>query len=145
MSIVNAGRTGDTTEAGFGRLYSDVLARDPKLVIFSLGSNDVLFLRSRDEMLKNVETMVKRITDNGAYVILLGVRCGVIDDECASAFVEIAEHPQVSLVPAVLDGIIGRPALMADPIHPNDEGYRRMADKIEPVLLELLETVESME
>ena len=40
--IVNAGRSGDTTAAALARLDSDVLSRDPKVVIVLLGGNDYL-------------------------------------------------------------------------------------------------------
>ena len=41
-------------------------------------------------------------------------------------------------MPDILSDIFGHPSLMADPIHPNDQGNTMMADRIEPVLRELL-------
>jgi len=41
-------------------------------------------------------------------------------------------------VPGILDGILGRADRMADSIHPNDRGYQMIADRLEPVLRELV-------
>jgi lysophospholipase L1-like esterase len=41
-------------------------------------------------------------------------------------------------VPDILDGILGRNDRMSDSIHPNDEGYRMMAERIESVVRGLI-------
>jgi lysophospholipase L1-like esterase len=41
-------------------------------------------------------------------------------------------------VPDVLGGILNRPELMADQIHPNDRGHALMADRFESALRDLL-------
>jgi lysophospholipase L1-like esterase len=41
-------------------------------------------------------------------------------------------------VPDILSGIFGHPSLMADAIHPNNEGNVLMADRLEPVLRAVL-------
>jgi lysophospholipase L1-like esterase len=38
----------------------------------------------------------------------------------------------------ILGGIIGHGDLMSDTIHPNEQGYGIIADRLEPVLRELL-------
>ena len=43
-----------------------------------------------------------------------------------------------ALVPDILGGIIGHGDLMSDAIHPNGQGYEIMADRLEPVLRDLL-------
>jgi len=48
------------------------------------------------------------------------------------------ERGVVYYVPDILDGIIGNPDLMSDPVHPNNQGYAKIADKLEPVLRKLL-------
>lgn len=138
IEIVNRGHTGDLTADAYERLDRDVLSLQPRVVVVLIGGNDIIRLIPREDMFANIGTIVRRITRTGARVVLLGLRCGLVADECASGFAELGEDPQVSLVPAALDGITGRPGLLSDPLHPNDEGYARLADKVEPVLREVL-------
>src|SRR5437763_9915919 len=42
VTIMNAGVSGDTTDTALARIDTDVLARDPRLVIVGLGGNDFL-------------------------------------------------------------------------------------------------------
>jgi hypothetical protein len=87
----------------------------------------------------NIGTMIEEIHATGSAVLLLGVRGGLLRDTYNSGFEEIAEKYHTGFVPNVLDGLIGTPELMADTIHPNDKGYIKMANRIEPVLKRMLE------
>lgn len=139
VPIVNAGKTGDTTADVLARLDSDVLVHDPTLVILMVGGNDVFRLVPRTTTQENLAEIILRLESSGAEVLLVGFRCGITTDECAQMFTTIAEEYRLVLVPAIQDGVIGHPNLMSDPLHPNNAGYVRVADKIEPALRELLE------
>ena len=138
VPIVNAGRSGDTTGSALTRLDSAVLSRNPRIVIVVLGGNDVLRRVPYEETFANLDAIVGRIRGRGAAVILVGLSVGVFTDSYGKGYESLARRTASGLVPDVLAGILGHPDLMADHIHPNDRGYRMMADRIEPALRHLL-------
>lgn len=137
--IVNAGRSGDTTSAALIRLDAAVLSRNPRVVIVLLGGNDMMRRVPRARMFDNLEAIVTRIRARGAAVILVSVEIGFGTGADGRAFEALAERTSSALVRDILDGILGRQALMSDGIHPNDRGYEIMADRIEPTLRKLVE------
>lgn len=138
VTIVNAGRSGDTTGSALARLDSAVLSRRPRVVIIVLGGNDVLRRVPRAETFSNLDVIVHRTRARGAAVILVGLSLGVFGDAYGDGYEELAGRMSSALVPDILAGILGHPDLMADQIHPNERGYKIMADRIEPVLRDLL-------
>ena len=137
--IVNAGRNGDTTQTSLERLEQDVLSQDPRIVLLLLGGNDALRKVAVEETFDRLATMIDRIHQTGAAVVLVGVRGSLFGDRYEHAFEALAEAKQVNYVPDILRGIFGHPSLMADAIHPNNDGNLLMADRLESVLRELLD------
>ncbi len=137
--IINAGRNGDTTQSGLERLQVEVLSQDPRIVILLLGGNDALRRVSMDQTFNRLADMIDQIHQTGAAVVLVGVRGSLFGDRYEEEFEALAEAKQVNYVPDILSGIFGHPSLMADSIHPNNQGNLLMADRVEPVLRELLE------
>jgi acyl-CoA thioesterase-1 len=142
VPIINAGRSGDTTASALSRIDSAVLSRDADIVIVLLGGNDLLQGVPLQQRIDNMTSIVQRIRADGAAVILVGVGNGAIDP-FEGALPTIASQTSSTLVPAVLEGIIGVPSLMADLIHPNNAGHAIMADRIEPALRAALAAVGS--
>jgi lysophospholipase L1-like esterase len=139
MPIVNAGRSGDTTTSALARLDQAVLSRQPRVVLVLLGGNDLLRRVPPDETIENLETIVARIRARGAAVVLATVEVGFFTRSNDEAYEALAARTRAALVPGIFDGILGRRELMADGIHPNDRGYALMADRLEPVLRDLVE------
>lgn len=133
--ITNKGIIGNTTDDALKRLDSDVLALKPDIVLVLLGSNDYLRGVPQDVTFNNLRTIIERIQAEGALVVLIGARGGLLTDKFSNDFKNLAQEKGTLLVPGVMDGVIGETSLMSDEIHPNDAGYLRMADKIAPILL----------
>jgi lysophospholipase L1-like esterase len=108
-------------------------------VIVLLGGNDYLRRVPREQTFANLGVIVERLRSRGTAVVLVGVGVGLISDPYRAEYEAIARRTSAGLVPDVLDGIIGHPDLMADTIHPNDRGYTMVADRVEPILREILE------
>ena len=140
VPIVNAGRSGDTTSAALARLDSAVLNRRPRIVLVLLGGNDLLRRLPGDVTLDNLDEIVSRIRARGAAVVLATVELGFLTGLDTRAIDALAARTASALVPDILGGILGRRDLMADGIHPNDRGYEMMADRLEPVLRDLMRT-----
>ena len=131
VTIINAGRSGDTTQSALARLDRDVLSRDPRVVIVLLGGNDFLRKVPRESTFANLGTIVERIRARGAGVVLVGINPGLFADPFADGYEELALRTESAFVPDVLNGILGKGELMSDSIHPNDRGYAMMADRIQ--------------
>jgi acyl-CoA thioesterase-1 len=138
VPIINAGRSGDTTGSALARLNRDVMSRDPRIAIVLLGGNDFLRRVPVEETFDNLTTIVQQLRRHGAAVVLAGVSVGLMSDPYAARYESLARQESAGLVPDILGGIFGHSDLMADPIHPNEQGYEIIADRLEPVLRDLL-------
>jgi lysophospholipase L1-like esterase len=129
-SVINAGVSGDTTESALARIDTDVLTREPRLVIVGLGGND--FLRSVPIATTeaNLRTIVQQIQRRGAMVIVLGFRFPSMNANYESMYERIANDERCLFVPNVLSGILTDPSLKSDEIHPNARGYALIAERV---------------
>jgi acyl-CoA thioesterase-1 len=134
IPIINSGVSGNTTAQALARLDADVLSKDPKIVLVLLGGNDYLKRVPKEETFANLRTIVSRIQAKGAVVIILGVRAGLITDNYEDGYAEVADEYHAAYVPNVLEGLITDNRYMSDAIHPNDNGYAKIAERVAPVL-----------
>lgn len=141
VEIVNRGVPGDTTAMGLKRLESDVLSLQPALVIVQLGGNDFLQKVPLEETFQNLEQIVEQTQSRGAAVLLVGTQSGLFGNQAAQRYRQLSRRRQTGFVKNLLSGILTQTDLKADPIHPNDRGYERVADLIEPELRRMLKTM----
>ncbi len=135
--IINLGRSGDTTADGIARI-NQLDKYNPKIVLLLLGGNDSLRKIPIVETHKNLAALIENIQSRGAVVILLGVRGALFNDRFGKEFKNLRDVYHTSFVSDVLDGLFGNDKYMSDQIHPNDIGYKIIADRIYPVLIKLL-------
>lgn len=138
--IVNLGVPGDTTRSARARL-EEARAYDPGIVIVLLGGNDALRRIPIEETATNLSSIIEAFQSDGAVVLLVGVRGGLLGDPYEDMYAELADAHGTAFVPNVLQGILLRPELTADQIHPNDDGYAIVADRVLEQLSPLLEEV----
>lgn len=135
--VINAGVPGDTTTRALQRLERDVIAISPDLVLITLGGNDLKNGVARDVAFENLKTMVESIQAAGARVIIGGLRFPIRDRGFGRAYQELADETGADLIPNIFDGIMGNRKMMSDPIHPNDAGYKKIAERFYEVILQL--------
>ena len=135
--IVNLGVSGNTTEDGFARLY-ELDKYNPKIVLLLLGGNDHLRKVPIEETFINLGKIIENIQARGAIVILLGIKGNLFGDKFEPEFEKLRDKYHTAYVSNVLDGLFGNNKYMSDTIHPNDLGYKVIADRIYPVLLKVL-------
>ncbi|MDD9301266.1 MAG: arylesterase [Desulfobacter sp.] len=126
MEIINAGVPGETTAQALERI-DQILELDPKIVIITLGGNDLKNRVSKSTAFNNLETLILTLQESGALVILGGIDIPFYGRGFARGYQDLAQRTGAVLIPNVLDGIMGTPGLMSDPIHPNSQGYTIMA------------------
>ncbi|MCH7908925.1 MAG: arylesterase [Candidatus Hydrogenedentes bacterium] len=139
IPVINAGVNGDTTAGALARLRRDVLDQDPWLVIIELSGNDLVRRIPKIETERNLNQIVKRCIDRGAMVVLVHCKFGILlSDPYLETHQTIAETQGTLLVEDALRGIFGNPARSVDHIHPNDEGYALLAERVFAVVGPLL-------
>lgn len=138
IEIVNNGKSGDTTAQGLARI-DEVLAEEPGVVLLLLGGNDVLRRVPKVTTFQNLSVIVERLQIAGALVVILGVRGGILGDGYEEDYHDLAIKYHTGYVSNVLDGLITKPEFMYDGIHPNDQGYAIVAERVAEVLQSLLQ------
>lgn len=133
--IENFGVGGDTTALGLARIEK-ALKRDSGIVILLLGGNDTLRRIPEETTRENLAIFIKKFQEQGAVVVLLGIRGGIIGGRRADMYEELSETYGTVYVSDVLDGILLKPELMHDGIHPNDAGYAIIAERLGEVFSE---------
>lgn len=143
VRAINAGVSGDTSAGGLRRL-DWILRQEPDLLVVELGVNDGLRGQPVPAIEENLRQIILRAREAGSPVLLLGLRVPPnYGEEYSRAFrslyPRIAEDLEVPLVPFLLEGVAGRPALNhPDGIHPNVAGHRILADTLEPYVRGIL-------
>lgn len=146
--VVNASVSGDTTSGGLARLPETLAEHDPAVVVIQLGGNDGLRGQSLEAMRRNLGQMVAAARENGARVLLLGIRIPpnygpAYTRGFARTYREVADSRDVPLVPRLLGGVAEREEFMqSDRIHPNAAGHARILANVWPELRDLLGSVE---
>jgi lysophospholipase L1-like esterase len=133
ISIRNMGRSGETSSDGLKRV-EEAAALHPRVVLLCFGGNDALNGESQSRMFKNVSSMIDRFQREGSFVVLIGIRSASLRDHYEKSFHELAKEKQVLYVPDFLKGLAFKPVYMSDAVHPNDDGYKLFAARIEKAL-----------
>lgn len=134
--VDNAGIPGETAAEARSRIGAALASSRPALVIVETGGNDFLRRRSEAAVKEDLRAIVATIRAAGAQVVLvavpkfslLGAATGRLPD--SAIYGELATEEKLPLVAGVLSEILSNPALKADPVHPNADGYRALADGV---------------
>lgn len=143
--IINASRGGKTLTDALHELPALIDAHHPRLVILELGANDAILGASRQELEKNMTSLIELARAAGAKVALLGYRIPprLDKDHCAAmlatVYQQIAHDQHVVLLPSLMAGISNQPALLLDDgVHPGVAAQKLMLDNAWPTLRPLL-------
>lgn len=136
--IKNYGKSGDTTAQVLERL-PEILSENPnpQVVILLAGGNDYLRKVPPEQTFENLGMIIDQIHKTGAVVLLLGIRGGAVTDKFEDNFNQLAKEKNTAYVPDVLSGVFARSQYMFDAIHPNDVGYKKIAQRIYGVLVQV--------
>ncbi|MEI9966872.1 MAG: GDSL-type esterase/lipase family protein [Candidatus Moraniibacteriota bacterium] len=129
VTIENEGVSGDTSAQVLARI-AHIAAEKPDIAILLVGGNDTLRRIPPEETFRNIAMIIETLQKEGSAVVLVGIQGGLFGDRYRKEFDALAEKYQTAYVPDILDGIIGNRSLMSDSVHPNDQGYVLVADKI---------------
>ena len=139
VPVINAGIDGDTSTEAVRRLASDVLDRDPLLVIIEFGGNDFLRKIPSEVTVKNIQEMIERAQAKGSMVALVDISAGIFLKEYREVFSKLSRENATIFIPSILNGIITNPKMKSDFLHPNANGYKLIAQKIQTAIAPYLE------
>lgn len=128
--VINAGIDGDTSTEAAKRLETDVLSRDPYLVIIEFGGNDFLRKIPTKVTVDNIRIMVDKIQAKGAMVAIADISAGLLMKDYHRPYRKIAREKGAIFIPSVMSGIITNPKMKSDFFHPNATGYQLIAERV---------------
>ena len=129
--VINAGLPGEITQHGLTRLPALLDQHQPELLILIHGGNDMLKRVPAQETANNLKQMINAAKQRNIKVVMLGVptpRLFLLSS--AEIYQQIAEEQNIPIDLETIPHILGDNSLKSDTIHPNDEGYKLMADNI---------------
>jgi acyl-CoA thioesterase-1 len=142
--VLNGGISGSTSASAVSRLEWQLRAA-PDILILALGGNDGLRGLDLAATRRNLSAAIELAKGRGVRVVLAGMKLPpnygpAYTGDFERLFPELAAEHDVALIPFLLEGVAARPGLnLPDGIHPNAEGYLRVAENVLEVLLPMLE------
>lgn len=138
VEVVNAGVSGETTAGGRRRIDWLLQRNDVDVLLLELGGNDALRGLPPDSAKANLRAMIEQTKAKfpQARVVLAGMKAPPnMGSDYAQRFEQVypqlAEQTGATLIPFLLKGVAGRPALnQPDGIHPTAEGQKVLARNV---------------
>jgi lysophospholipase L1-like esterase len=132
--VVSAGVPGEVSASGLARLPAVLDHVQPQLLILCHGGNDLLRQLDTGALARNLRAMVRLARDRGIPVVLIAVPKPGLFPSAHPIYAEIAAELGVPIEQDALAQILTDNQLKSDPIHPNAQGYARLAERIADLL-----------
>ena len=135
--IINAGIPGEISREGLNRLPDLLDKHQPELLILIHGANDILRRIPQQQISDNLKQMIYEARQRNIKVVLLGVpEFNLFLLSSAELYQQVADEQKVPIDLETLPKILSTNSLKSDAIHPNNEGYRLMAENIYNLLVD---------
>jgi lysophospholipase L1-like esterase len=132
--VVAAGVPGEVSGAGLARLPGALAQVQPRLLILCHGGNDFLRKLPEGQAAANVRAMVRLARDKGVDVVLVGVPKLGLTGSPAAFYADIAQEFRIPYEGGALKAVLTDNALKSDWVHPNAQGYARIAQSLADLL-----------
>ncbi len=132
--VVSSGVPGEVSAAGLARLPSVLEEHRPQILVLCHGGNDLLRNLGRKQAAANIRAMVRMARDAGIDVLLVAVPEPGLRPSPPDFYKEIAAEFGIPFEGEALTDILGDKALKSDLVHPNAQGYARLAEALAGIL-----------
>lgn len=132
--VINAGIPGEVTQDGLERLSALLDEYHPALLILCHGGNDLLRRMNEEQTVNNIKAMIALAKSRNIDVVLIGVPRFIVSISSAEFYEDIAGKFNIPYDGEILSEILRKPDLKSDQIHPNSEGYKKMAETLAKLL-----------
>ncbi len=133
--IVNGGVSGDRAGDALTRLPALMEEHAPRLVLVTLGGNDMLRKLPEEQIRGNLARILDLVRSRHAQPVLMATPrpsvAGALFQNLSPPpfYAEIAKERKVPLIDGAVPEVLSDPDLKLDPLHPNAEGHRALAGK----------------
>jgi acyl-CoA thioesterase I len=144
--VVNAGVSGEKSAGALQRIRGWLIRQPFDVLVVETGANDMLQGADLDTLRANLQAIVDtvRAAKPEARIVLVGMLAAPnlgrpYVERFNRIYPEVARENDLPLVPFLLEEVAGERDLnLADGIHPNERGHRRVAETVwetlEPIL-----------
>lgn len=132
--VINSGVSGEDTEAGLVRLPAALEEHQPQLVILCSGGNDMLNHQPNSQTEDNLRKMIETIHASGADILMIGVPRPGLLLRVPKFYRKLSKEYELPYEGGLLAEILSNGSLKSDYIHPNEEGYQLMAERIHSLI-----------
>ncbi len=132
--VTSSGVPGEVSAQGLARLPVVLDQIRPQLLILCHGGNDLLRKLDAAELAGNLRAMVRVARDRGVPVVLVAVPKPGLFPSAHPVYAQVAAALSVPVEEDALAEILTDNALKSDPIHPNAQGYTRLAQSLAGLL-----------
>ena len=148
--VINAGLSGETTAGGLRRI-DWVLQRPIAVLVLELGANDSFRGLPIPEARHNLQGIIDRTRQKypQTKIVLAGMHAPPnlgreYTTSFRAMFSELATANDATLIPFLLEGVAGIPALnLPDGIHPTPAGHHIIAENVWKVLEPVLQSLQA--
>ncbi|MBV7414486.1 GDSL-type esterase/lipase family protein [Aeromonas sp. sif2433] len=134
--VINAGVSGELSQAGRARLPALLAEHRPALVILLEGGNDILRGSGEAALKANLAAMIEAVQGSGAQLLLVAVPRKSLFATGAPLYAELAEQYQLVLDEESIGELLRSPEFKSDAVHLNGAGYRTLAERLHRTLLD---------
>lgn len=138
VPVINAGKDADTTYEALKRIELDVLNKEPRLVIIEFCGNDFLKKIPIKTTVENIRKMIAEIQGQGSMVAIVDISAGLFFKDYGASFKNLSLQTNSIFIPKVMEGIITNPSMKSDFLHPNANGYKIIAQRINDAIIPYL-------
>ena len=132
--VINEGIPGEVSLEGLNRLPSVLDKHNPSLMILCHGGNDILRKRDLNATKYNLIKMIKLAKKRGVEVVLIGVPEFGLLLSGAEFYKEVVRETKIPFEEDILGTVLQNPKMHSDAIHPNAQGYKKIARAVAELL-----------
>ncbi|SDZ74549.1 Lysophospholipase L1 [Desulfuromusa kysingii] len=132
--VVNAGVSGEVSAEGVTRLPGVLDQFEPELLIICHGGNDILRKLDRQQLKTNLRYMYEAANQRDIEVVMIAVPQLGFGLEDVPLYQELADELKIPLLSGTLKNLLADNHYKSDPIHLNEQGYKKLAEAVADLL-----------
>ena len=132
--VVGAGVPGETSGQGLRRLPAVLEEVKPQLLVLCHGGNDFLQRTGEEAAAANVREMIRLAKAQGVSVVLVATPKPGFGTSRVKFYEELGKELAIPVEADALPDILGDNRYKSDLVHPNAEGYARLAKAVADLL-----------
>ena len=134
--VVRSGVPGELSDEAPARLPATLDEHQPTLLLLCSGGNDLLRRVDEGRIEANLRAMIELARSRGVAVVLIGVPKPRLIGGPPEFYARLAKEYKLPYEGEIVKDLLFNNATKSDMIHPNADGYRRMAEAIARLLKE---------